>query len=118
MNRDCLQFLPAEVIDRQVVRDLEQPGRELVGAVVAIEIIESADKGFLSQVFSSFSISDHSINNREHRPLEAIDQLPGGSIVTTTTQDNQLLVTLVRVVHRESGSAAKRREETDVCALD
>ena len=63
------------MIDRDVVRDLEEPARELEFGPIAVDVVQDLDERVLRQVFGQFAIAHHAIDEREDRPLVAANQL-------------------------------------------
>src|SRR5690606_24043297 len=63
------------MIERRVVRDLEDPGAELVRGVVPLQVVQHLDEGVLGEVFGPLPVPDQAINEGEHRPFITADQL-------------------------------------------
>ena len=72
------EHVPAQVVDRRVVRDLEQPARELPRRVVGVEAAEGLDEDLLRQVLGRARVLDHAHDQAVDRPLEARHQLAEG----------------------------------------
>jgi demethylmenaquinone methyltransferase / 2-methoxy-6-polyprenyl-1,4-benzoquinol methylase len=70
-----VELTAAEMIDRDVVGDLEQPGGELEVRSVAIEMGEDFDEGVLGQILGELTVAHHAEDEREDRPLVSLDQL-------------------------------------------
>jgi len=75
VDADGLELALAEVIDREVVRDLEEPARELELGAVAIDVIEDLDEGLLREVLGGLAIAHHAEDQREDGPLVAPHEL-------------------------------------------
>src|SRR6266516_1324545 len=63
------------MIDRGVVRDLEDPRRELELGIVRADGIQDLDERLLRQVLSERAVAHHAIQQRENGPLVAAHQL-------------------------------------------
>ena len=85
------------MIDRDVVGDLEQPAREFELGPIAIDVVQHFDEGFLRQIFGGLLLAYHAINEREHRPLVALDQLAISVFTPFLGEDDHLLVGYVGV---------------------
>ena len=62
LEREGVELAAAEVIDGGVVRDLEDPGRELVFRPVAVQRIQHLDESFLGEVLREFPVPHHPEN--------------------------------------------------------
>ncbi len=102
VHRNRRQLPLAQVIDREVIGDFEQPGGETVRAVVAVEVVERADEHLLRKVLGQFPVANHSVDDGEYGTLESLNQLASGSLITAPTESDELLVGLPAVV--QSGS--------------
>ena len=71
-DRADLSF--AQVIDRDVVRDLEQPARQPEFGPIPVDVVQDLDERVLCQVLRRLAIAHHAIDEREDRPLVAPDQ--------------------------------------------
>src|SRR5207247_2359671 len=85
-------FALAQVIDRRVVRDLEDPRRELELRIVRADPVQDLDEGFLSQVFGERPVVYHAVEQREQRPLVAAHQFAERRLVTLLRPRHDLLV--------------------------
>src|SRR2546428_10995525 len=63
------------MIDRGVVRDLEDPRRELELGIVRADGIQDLDERLLRQVLGEGAVAHHAIQQRENGPLVAAHQL-------------------------------------------
>jgi hypothetical protein len=79
------------VIHREVIGDLEQPGRKLVRAIVSLEVVERSDEHFLRQVFRQLAVSHHPIHEGEDGALESLDEFASRALVSLETQAHELL---------------------------
>ena len=75
-DADRVELTFPEMIDRQVVRDLEQPARELEFGAIAINVVQDADERVLCEIFRGLAIADHTEDEREDRTFVSVDQLP------------------------------------------
>src|SRR5438270_209397 len=75
VHADGVELTASQVIDGDVVRDLEQPTRELELGSIAIDVIEDLDERVLCQILGELAIPHHAIDEREHGPLITPDQL-------------------------------------------
>src|SRR5947209_15312443 len=63
------------MIDRRVVRDLEDPRRELELGIVRADGVQDLDERLLSQVLGEGAVTHHAIQQREDGPLVAAHEL-------------------------------------------
>ncbi len=94
-----VQFLLPQMIDREIVSDLEQPGGKLVRRIVSLEVVQGADERLLCKVLGEFAVSHHAIDEREHRLLEADDEFACCALVAAKTVLDKSLVGFVGVSH-------------------
>src|SRR5437762_9765949 len=66
---------PPEMIDRDVVRDLEQPARELELGPIAVDVVEDLDERVLGQVLGELPVTHHPEDEREDRAFVPANQL-------------------------------------------
>src|SRR5688572_22585230 len=89
----CSSDLTPQVVDGGVVRDLEEPVRELaLRGLVAVETAERLHEGVLSQVLGQRPVAHHTGDEVEHRTLEAVDQLPVSALGTAERVLDELFV--------------------------
>jgi hypothetical protein len=97
----------AQVIDGRVVADLEDPRGELVLRLVGLDRVQRLDERLLGQVLRELAVAYHPIEEREHRPLVATDQLAIRGFPPTPGEQHDLLIGEPRPVrdlsHRPSG---------------
>ena len=87
-----------QMIDRQIVRDLEQPARQLELGGVALDVVERLDEGVLRELLRRLSISHHAIHEREHGPLVAAHQLPKRCLAPLLREDDDVRVGQIREI--------------------
>src|SRR6266851_2527675 len=75
VKRKGLELALAQMIDGGVVRDLEDPGRELELGVVRADAVQDLDERLLGQVLGEGAVAHHAIQQRENGPLVAAHQL-------------------------------------------
>lgn len=75
-DADRVELALAEMIDGEVVRDLEQPARELEFRTVAIDVVQDANERILREIFRGLAIADHAENEREDGSFVAVNELP------------------------------------------
>ena len=75
-----LQVALSQVIDRDIIRDLEEPARELEVGAVPVDVVQDLYEGFLGQIFGELAIPDHAEDERKHRPLVPGQQLAIGRL--------------------------------------
>ena len=63
------------MIDREVVRDLEQPARELELGAVPVDMVQDLDERILRQVLRQLAVADHAEDEREYRSFVAAHEL-------------------------------------------
>src|SRR5262245_3381643 len=93
------------MIDRRVVRDLEDPGGELELGTVRVNGIQDLDKGFLCQVFRELAIPHHTENEREDRTLVAMNERTVRGLAALFGERDHILV---RLVPKVRGALAHR----------
>ena len=81
LDADRVEPTAAQVIDRDVVRDLEQPAREFELGPVAIDVVEDLDERFLRQVLGRLPVAHHAENQRKYGPLIPREQLAVGGFL-------------------------------------
>jgi hypothetical protein len=69
------------MVDGEVVRHFEEPGGELVGWVVAPEVVEGPDERLLRQVLGELPIPDHAVDEGEYGALEPTEKLYSGALI-------------------------------------
>src|SRR5688500_1572543 len=87
------------MIERRVVRDLEDPRAELVAGIVAIERVEHLDEGVLGEVFRLLAIADQAVDERKDRTLVAPDQFSIRRLAALPGEDDDFLVGQFFIVH-------------------
>ena len=78
LQRHRLRRPPAEVVDGRIVRDLEQPARELPPGIVGVEPPERLDEDLLRQVLGGPRVLDHAQHQAVDGALEPRHQLAEG----------------------------------------
>ena len=92
VERKRVEFAPAQVIDRRVVGDLEDPGGELELGAIGLDRVERLDERLLRQVLRQLAVPHHAEEQREDRPLVAADQLTVRRLATRAGHEDDLLV--------------------------
>src|SRR5438309_92329 len=92
VDRQGVEVALAQVIDRRVVRDLEDPGGEPELRAVAGEAVQHLDERFLRQVLGEGAVAHHAIHERKHRSLVAAHQLAERRLVTLLRPLDEILV--------------------------
>ena len=50
------------------------------------------------QVFSQLTVAYHAVDDREHGPLESVNQRASGPLIATSTQADEFLIGLLAVI--------------------
>ena len=96
------------MIDRHVVRDLEQPAGKLEFRPVAIDVVEHLHKGVLRQIFGQLPVAHHAEDERKHRPLISADELQERRIAALLGKRDDVRVGKIGELEvREHGGAVK-----------
>ena len=93
-----VELATAQMVDCHVVRNLEQPRRELEVGAVAVEVGEDLDEGVLREVLGEFPVAHHAEDEREDRPLVSRDQLPMRGIAPLEGEGDDVGIGEVREV--------------------
>ena len=80
------------MIDRRVVRDLEDPGGELELGAVGIDRVERLDEGLLGEILGQLAVAHHAEEQGKDRTLVAPDQLAVGGLLAGAGPQNHLLI--------------------------
>src|SRR5450830_49875 len=108
-DADSVELTAAEMIDRDVVRDLEQPAREFELGPISVDVVQYLDEGFLREVLGGLIVAHHAVYEREHGSLIALDQLAIGVLTPFLGEDDHLLVGYVGVGPCWHGREARER---------
>src|SRR5829696_5972773 len=107
-----IELAAAQMIDRDVVGDLEQPGRELELRAIAIEVREHLDEAVLGQVLRELPIAHHAEDQREHRALVPANQLTVRDVAALEREGDDIGIGEIREVecvrHRADWDRARR----------
>src|SRR6478752_1812032 len=118
IDADGVELPPARVIDGDVVRDLEQPGRELEVRPVAVEMREDLDEGVLRQVLGELAIAHHTEDEREDWSFVPFDELTMRCVAALEGEGDDIGIGEVGEVEgaEHSGVRGPRSSETSVVA--
>src|SRR5437660_11398086 len=101
------------MIDRGIVRDLENPGGELEFRPVGFDAVQDFDERFLREILGERAIAHHPIQQRKHGTLVATDELAECRVVTLLGPRDDLLIAgvaqVVRPIFRAYGSYSSLR---------
>ena len=98
IDRDGVELPFPQVIDRVVVRDLQDPVTELVAGLVGADRVEGANERFLRQIFGERTVPYHPEDERENRSFITRQQLTERSLVSTCGARREFAVFQRRVV--------------------
>ena len=98
VDRDRVELALPEVIDRVVVRDLQDPVTELVAGLVRADRVERPDEGLLGQIFREGPVPDHPVDEREDRALVSDQKFAKRRLVAARRVRRELSIVEVRVV--------------------
>src|SRR2546430_9113172 len=76
------------MIDRGVVRDLEDPRRELELGIVRADGVQDLNERLLRQVLGEGAVAHHAIQQRENGPLVAAHQLAERGFVALRSEEH------------------------------
>src|SRR5438876_1189514 len=88
------------MIDRRVVRDLEDPRRELELGPVRFDAVQDLDERFLREVLGERAIAHHPIEQRKHRTFIAAHELAKCRVMSLLCPRDDLLIAGVAQVVR------------------
>jgi hypothetical protein len=63
------------MIDRDVVRDLEQPTRKLELGSIPVDVVQDLDESVLRKIFRDLAVANHTENEGENRPFVPAEKL-------------------------------------------
>lgn len=112
VERDRLRGAPPEMVDRGVVRDPEEPTRELQFGPIGVEPVQGPDEGVLRELLGDFAVPDHPEHEGEDGPLIALDERARPRVAPTERELDQFDIGELGEVgaHREGEG---RRAELD-----
>src|SRR5690606_23352061 len=68
------------------------PTGELVLGIEAVDVSEDLDEGLLRQIFGELTVPDHTIDEREYRPLVTVEQLTIRLLAAGGGEGDQIVV--------------------------
>src|SRR3954462_7917543 len=98
-----------EVIDRDVVRDLEQPARKLEFRAIAVEMVQDLNERVLRQILRCLPVADHAEDEREDRALIPANEFPIRGFPPLLGESNHVSVGKVRKVEEWTHQGGKSR---------
>jgi hypothetical protein len=109
IHADRIELPAAQMIDRDVVRDLEQPGGELELRPIAIEVRQHLDEAVLRQVLGELAIAHHPEDQREDRSLVSANQLAMRGFAALEREGDDVGIGKVREVESVGHQAGRGR---------
>ena len=100
------------MIDGHVVRDLEQPARELELGRVAVDVVQRLDERVLRELLGGLAVAHHPEDEREHGPLVAANELPERGLAPSLGERDDIRVGEVGEIEGGSGTRSGGREPT------
>ena len=97
------------MVDRDVVRDLEEPAGELELRAVPIDVVEDLDEGVLGEIFGDLAIPHHPEDQREDRPFVSTDELLIRGFLPLLSERDEVSVGEIAYVENWGHAGAKRR---------
>ena len=95
------------MIDGDVVRDLEQPARQLELRPIALDVVEHLDEGVLREIFGELAIPNHAEDQREDRSLVAADQFAERGLAPGLREGDDVGVRQIREIERRRHASRK-----------
>ena len=105
------------MVDRDVVRDLEQPARELELGPVAIDVVEHLDEGVLRQVFGHFPVAHHPEDQREDGPLVSPHQLSKCRLAPFLRERGDVGIRKIAEIESEGHSVGEKETARNISLL-
>src|SRR6266550_3471108 len=92
VERERVQLPAPQMIDRGVVGDLEDPGRELELGTIGLDGVERLDEGLLGEILRQLTIPDHAKEEGEDRTLVSANQLAICRFLSAAGEQHDLLI--------------------------